>query len=90
MDIAYRDATESTCPRHFWMHAVSVELVRLGVSTEWLREVQQRNRLVRYYNAGEAAWMAVDTMVQFWRGKQRAEREDADGFAAIRRAARAQ
>lgn len=82
-------ATQATTPRHFWLHAVSVALAAKGVDMEWLRESAQHERLVRYYNAGEAAWMAIDTMAQFWAGKQRADREDADGFAHIMRAARA-
>lgn len=71
-----------------WAHAIELAAIESGVSAEWLRAPRQRERLNRYYTAGEPAWMALDSMRQFWAGVLRAEREDADGFTAIRRAAR--
>jgi hypothetical protein len=72
-----------------WAHAIELAAIELGVSAEWLREPQQRERLNRYHHAGEPAWMALDSIARFWDGVQRARREDADGFGHIRAAAKA-
>jgi hypothetical protein len=85
---AYHSATATTTPYLFWVAAIEEALVANGVSGEWLRESAQRDRFVRYYHAGESAWMAADTLHQFWLGIARAAREDADGFSHIRKAAR--
>jgi hypothetical protein len=84
-----RNATGQTMNFLHWAHAIELAAIELGVSAEWLREPKQRERLNRYYVAGEPAWMALDSIDQFWRGVQRASREDADGFGHIRAAAKA-
>jgi hypothetical protein len=84
----YHSATAVTTPYLIWVSAIEEVLVANGVSGEWLREPAQRGRFVRYYHAGEAAWMAADALYQFWLGIARAAREDADGFSHIRKAAR--
>lgn len=81
-------ATSQTMPYLHWVHAIELAAIELGVSAEWLREPQQRERLNRYYVAGEPAWMALDSIGRFWEGVQRARREDADGLNHIRQAAR--
>jgi hypothetical protein len=83
------NATGQTMNFLHWSHAIELAAIELGISAEWLREPQQRERLNRYHAAGEPAWMALDSMRQFWEGVQRARREDADGFSHIRAAAKA-
>jgi hypothetical protein len=68
--------------------AIDEVLTGHGVRGEWLREPAQRGRFIRYYHAGEPAWMAADSIYQFWVGTQRAERESQDGFVFLRKAAR--
>jgi hypothetical protein len=80
--------TRSTAPFLIWREAVIGALVADGVTGEWLREAQQRERLSRAWSSGEPVWMAVDAMRQFWAGVARANREDADGFTHLREAIR--
>lgn len=85
---AYHAATAATTPYLIWVSVIEEALTTHGVSGEWLREPSQRGRFMRYYHAGEAAWMAADALYQFWVGVQRAERESRDGLSYIRKAAR--
>lgn len=86
---AFHSATAATTPYLHWVAAIEEVLNAHGVCGEWLREPAQRGRLIRYYHAGEAAWMAADALYQFWVGAQRAEREDHDGRELLRAAHRA-
>lgn len=81
-------ATSATMPSHLWFCAVEDAVIALGVSGDWLRETTQRARLNRYHSAGEPVWMAADSMLWFWRGRQLAALADQDGLAHIRAAAR--
>ncbi len=85
---AYRSATATTTPYLLWVAAIEEVLTSHGVRGEWLREPAQRGRFIRYYHAGEQAWMAADALYQFWVGTQRAEREAHDGRGALRSAYR--
>lgn len=84
----YHSVTAATTPYLYWVAAIEDVLVAHGVCAEWLREPAQRGRFIRYYHAGEAAWMAADSLWQFWQGVQRAERESRDGFDFLRKAVR--
>ena len=75
-------------PTHIWMDAVTAAVMPFGVMAEWLREPTQRARMNRFHSAGEPVWMAAESMIEFWRGEQRAAREDADGFGVMRAAIR--
>lgn len=81
--------TNRTMPSHIWLSEVENAVIALGVSGEWLREPQQRQRMNRYHSAGEPVWMAADSMLAFWRGRQLATVQDQDGLAHIRAAAAA-
>lgn len=85
---AYHTATAATTPYLIWVAAIEEVLTAHGVSGDWLRDAAQRGRFIRYYHAGEPAWMAADALYQFWLGVARAAREDADGLSSIRKAAR--
>lgn len=80
-------ATCQTRNFNIWCEAVELAAISKGATGEWLREPAQRQRLTRAYYAVEPVWMVADEMIQRWRGVERAHREDADGFAHIRRAA---
>lgn len=79
----WADATKRTTPYLHWRDAV---VGASGAPAEWTREPHQRGWLLRTYDAGEPVWMAADALVQFWRGQQRADREDRDGLAVLRSA----
>jgi hypothetical protein len=81
--------TNATTPCHIWMHEVSIGAIAKGVDADWLRESAQHGRMLRAYNAGEAAWMVVDEMSFRWRGAQLAIIESQDGLSAIVRARKA-
>jgi hypothetical protein len=83
---AYITATATTTPLIIWVSAIEEVLCKNGVSGDWLREPTQRGRMIRYYHAGEAAWMAADSLYQFWLGVARASREGQDGMNHIRAA----
>jgi hypothetical protein len=80
-------ATCATTPYLIWTAVIEEVLCNHGVRGDWLREPQQRGRMMRYYHAGEPAWIACDALFRFWRGVERATREDQDGMDHIRKAA---
>ena len=79
-------ATRENTHSLLWVSAIHEVLCNHGVSGDWLRESPQRERLFRYYHAGEPAGMAADALYQFWLGHERAKREDADGMNCLRSA----
>jgi hypothetical protein len=88
MNASNAPATCATTPYLIWCSVIEEVLCGHGVSGDWLREPTQRGRMLRYYHAGEPAWMACDSLFQFWKGVARAAREDQDGMNHIRKAAR--
>jgi hypothetical protein len=64
-------ATKETMPRHIWMHSVITEV---GCTVEQAMDTCGRERLNRWYNAGEPVWMAVSGLRQFVEGAKRAAR----------------
>jgi hypothetical protein len=79
------NATKATMPCHIWMHEVEAAAIAAGVSGDWLRESEQRARMNRYQSAGEPVWMAADSMIQFWQGRQAAAKDDSESLRRILR-----
>jgi hypothetical protein len=80
------DGTRATMPMHIWLHSVELTAIRHGASVAGIASAN--GKLVSWFNAGEPVWMAVGSLLQLAAGYDRAQREQADGFAHIRRAAR--
>lgn len=68
-----REANYATTPWNIWSSAV-YEIA--GCSVEDARRYATRERIQRAYHAGEAAWMAADTVQQLVAGGRRADRAD--------------
>ena len=80
------NGTKTTMPMHIWMHSVELTAIRHGASVSGVESAH--SKLVTWFNAGEPVWMAAGSLLQMARGFDRAQREQADGFTHIRRAAR--
>lgn len=80
------NGTKITMPMHIWMHSVELTALRHGASLAGIESAH--GKVVSWFNAGEPVWMAAGSLLQMARGFDRAQREQADGFAYIRSAAR--
>ncbi len=80
------NATNETCPIHIWMHE---SVVDAGVSVEQADAAVTRERLIRWYNAGEPVWMAAQSIKIMVNDMRVAARAAHDGRSAIRAAHRA-
>lgn len=78
------NGTKATMPIHIWLHSVELTAIRHGASVAGLESAHAK--LISWFNAGEPVWMAADALLQWARGYDRAQREQADGFAHIRAA----
>lgn len=79
-------ATRETAPYHIWLHSV---LTDAGVSFEQAEAAVTRDRLVRWYQAGEPVWMAADGARDMVRGAAIAAAAAKDGLDVLRAAYRA-
>jgi hypothetical protein len=79
-----REATCETTPWHIWNSAV-LEIAECSLDDA--HRYATRERIQRAYRAGEAAWMAADTVQQLVIGGRRADRADGE-IAGLRQAVR--
>ena len=82
---AWRDATCETTTFLLWKSAVIGAAAKRGASAEFTQT--QAERLALWFRTGEPVWMAADSLLNFWRGAQLADRADAE-VEGLRRAVR--
>jgi hypothetical protein len=80
------DGTKATMPMHIWLHSGELTALRNGASVAGVESAHAK--LVAWFNAGEPVWMAAGSLLELAKGYDRAQREQADGFTHVRRAAR--
>jgi hypothetical protein len=73
------EGTKETTPFHIWKDAVLTAAAATNAEAEPYRE-----RILRWYQAGEPAWMAGDSLKAFVRGARKAANEP-DDLRALRR-----
>ena len=81
------ESTSATCPRHIWMHEVTMVAIALGADAELVRA--QGERLGLWYRSGEPVWMAgegIAFMAKQFKKELRAERDENSIRRAVRRA----
>lgn len=79
-------STKETCPVHIWLHE---SIVDSRCSVEEANGAVTRERLLRWYQAGEPVWMAAQSIRIMVADMRRVARSADDGFGAIRAARRA-
>lgn len=79
------NGTKATMPARIWNYSVELTAIRHGASLVGIDA--SRHKLAPWFNAGEPVWMAADSLLQLARGYDRCQREHADGFSTLRKAA---
>jgi hypothetical protein len=87
MNTARNESTCETCPRHIWMHEVTMVAIGLGADAELVRA--QGERLGLWYRSGEPVWMAGEGVAFMVKQGQKEARADhaADGLRRVLRQA---